>query len=154
LALGALFGVWAVGAVLALTGLAAVLAVLAVFGVFAVLAVGAVSTLGDASVVVVWVGVAGVPDAGAEAVAVGVGEVVSAMAMDAPPRTERPRAPVTAQAAVERLIFMRGSFRLFVRCPTVQRPEVSCRGEVRESPLTPSCRMLCRDGDELARVAR
>jgi hypothetical protein len=95
------FGVLGVLAELGVFGVLAVTAVRAVAGVLAVLAVGAVFTV-TAGLVAwaegVW--------AGAEEVTEGLGSGVAAVAMPTPPRTLRPRAPVTAQAAVERVIFM------------------------------------------------
>jgi len=144
-----LAGVFAVFAVLGLAGVFAVLGEFAVFGVFAVLGVGAVFTVG-ATVPVVPVGdvpvdgvAAGVPppDVGAaEDDAGGSGPGVSAVAIAAPPRTVKPRAPVTAQAAVERLIRMMRSFRWWIplvdRCRLLQSTRVSPEGEPNESPLT------------------
>jgi alpha-1,2-mannosyltransferase len=142
-------GLAGVFAVLGLAGVFTVLGEFAVFGVFAVLGVGAVFTVG-ATVPVVPVGdvpvdgvAAGVPppDVGeAEDDAGGSGPGVSAVAIAAPPRTVKPRAPVTAQAAVERLIRMMRSFRWWIplvdRCRLLQSMRVSPEGEPNESPLT------------------
>jgi hypothetical protein len=120
-------GVLAVFGVFGLFEVLAVLAVLAVLGVFAVFGVGDVFTIGaavapvvsdpDALVDGLTVGVVSVGAGLVDVDAAGDGLTVSAVAIAAPPRTVRPRAPVTAQAAVERLIRMMSSFRGVDRCP-------------------------------------
>ncbi|MFT4109716.1 hypothetical protein [Propionicimonas sp.] len=99
-----MFGVFGVLGVVAVTGLSAVAGVGAVVALGAVLAV----TLGSVEVdgAVLPAVADPVPDGVARAVpllAGGVGVAVSANATVVPPRTARPRAPVRAQAAVDRL---------------------------------------------------
>lgn len=140
------FGVFGVFGVLGVFAVFGVLGVFAVFGVFGVLAVGAVFTVG-ATVPVVLSALGALADglavvlvsAGvglAEVVAAGLGLTVSAVAMVAPPRTLRPRAPVTAQTAVERLIRMMVSFRRSGTLVLLHPASVNRAGEPDESPLT------------------
>ncbi|MCC6495000.1 MAG: hypothetical protein IT193_01940, partial [Propionibacteriaceae bacterium] len=113
----------------------------AVFAVFAVFADGEVLALSVGPALGV---AAGLAAGEAEVVAAGDGVCESAEAMPIPPTTVRPMAPVMAQAAVEREIFM--FVPLVGAMATQDRHPVNCQGEPGESSLTALAAGLCRGG--------